>query len=103
MAARHVDEKFELSEQLEKSKACLDQAVKERVDEIAELKLLVGQHAAETLEARTLLQVIAACGERGSRVSVTRLHESACVRLEMLRAFDFRAVSSFGRIAVVTL
>ena len=62
VTARHVDEKLELSEQLEKSKTSLDQAVKERADEIADLKLLVGQHAAETLEARTLLQVIAACG-----------------------------------------
>ena len=31
---------------------------KEREEEIAELKLLVGQHVAEVLDARTLLQVL---------------------------------------------
>ncbi len=59
VAARHVEEKFNLSEQLEEHKLAMAKVVKEKVDEIADLKLLVGQHATETLEARTLLQVMA--------------------------------------------
>ncbi len=99
VAARHVEEKFNLSEQLEEHKSTMAKVVKEKDDEIADLKLLVGQHAAETLEARTLLQVIVVrcpCGGQHKFAYTVPAYALFCM-------CDCRVYFFFDRIAVATL
>ena len=100
MAARHVEEKFNVSEQLEEHKSAMAKVVKEKVEEIADLKLLVGQHAAETLEARTLLQVIVVrcpCGGQHKFAYTVPACALFCVREYFISVLFFFLTGSLSR------